>query len=405
MGQYFRINGDYNIKVKDGSKIVLDTGSTGEVVIDGDLVVTGETTAITTEDLKVEDNIITLNVGGGSSDGSGILPVLRYSGIEVDRGTTEDSSIAPRASILFDEFESIGEGFATDKNPGTWIIADRVFTLATTNDEADRDEPKTSLPTTILYNFENSNLKLRRILTDTTYPDLILVGYGTGVVTVKGTSNYTNEILSRTAASDPEVDDILTNKGYVDYSILNNPTFQIRAPGIGTQGDTRVVISDANIGSGAGSPAYLFSETGYNSGPSNNESSVTFVIDGRLSAQLFKERLELPGLVIFDESYTNTGNPTLDGNPAYRQDAIVFQTQNTNGNIKLEPNGTGRVEITWAMQYDHANSVVPAYVDNATLIYADPESTGDTGLFFVTENDTRGEFISKNRALLFSMLF
>jgi hypothetical protein len=392
MGQFFRINGDYNIKVKDGFKIVLDVGTPadgGSVIVTGNLDVRGITTTIGSIDLEVEDNIILLNKGGGASDGTGILNALRYSGIEIDRGTTEDSSITPRPSIVFDEQDASAQGVETDEEPGSWIFAYR--TIAG------------------VYGFENSNIKVRRIFTNSTTDggDLILVGNSSpnGVVKITGTTDYTNEILTRAAAVDPEVDDILTNKGYVDYSILNNPTFQIRAPGIGTQGDTRVVIADDNIASGAGSPAFLFSQTGYNSGPSNNESSVTFVIDGQLAAQIFKERLEIPGLIIFDESFTNTGNPAFDANIANRQDAVVLQTQNTNGNIKLEPNGTGRVEITWAMQYDHVNSVVPAYVNNATLIYADPESIGDTGLFFVTENDTRGEFISKNRALLFSMLF
>jgi hypothetical protein len=402
MGQFFRVNGDYNIKVKDGYKITLDVGEPddgGSVIITGNLDVRGSTTSIGTTDLEVEDNIIVLNIGGGATDGSGILPALRYSGIEIDRGITEDSSITPRPSIVFDEQDNSAQNIETDEEPGSWIFAYR--------------------SSSGVYGFENSNIKVRRIFTNSSTDggDLTLVGSSslTGVVKVSGTTDYTNEILTRAAALDPEVTDILTNKGYVDYSILNNPTFQIRAPGIGAGGDTRVIIADKDIASGASSPAYLFSETGLNSGPLNDETSVTFVLDGQKSAQIFKDRLELPGLIIFDESYTNTGNLNPDdpitGVKGYdyylarQQDAIVFQTQNTNGNIKLEPNGTGRVQMTWAVQYDHANGVYPGYVNNSTLIYADGESTGKTGLYFVTANDTRGEFISKNRALLFSMLF
>lgn len=399
MGQFFRVNGDYNIKVKDGSRITLDVGPlvldhperNGTVVVTGNLDVRGATTSIATTNLEVEDNILLLNKGGGAVDGSGILPALRYSGIEIDRGITEDSSFTPRPSIVFDEQDNSAQDVETDEEPGSWIFAYRTSTGA--------------------YGFENSNVKLRRIFTDSSTDggDLTLIGNSSlsGVVKITGTQDYTTEILTRTAALDPEVDDILTNKGYVDYSILNNPTFQIRAPGIGASGDTRVIIADKDIASGAGSTAYLSSETSgaVTSGPLNDETSVTFILDNVNAAQIFKDRLELPGLVIFDESYTYTGNTVFDANLDNRKDAIVFQTQNTNGNIKLETNGTGRVQITWAMQYDHVNSVVPAYVDNATLIYSDPESVGDTGLYFVTEADTRGELISKNRALLFSMLF
>lgn len=402
MGQFFRVNGDYNIKVKDGSKITLDTGSAGTVRVTGNLIIDGTSTSIDTTSLQIEDNIITLNkgeVGPGVTKG--------YSGIEIDRGSAEDSSVVPKASLLFYD-NPVGilndpnnvPNYPTDDlaNSGYWALVTGI-------------EPS--------YGYEDSNLKLRRVLTNssTDNGDLTLIGSSspTGLVKVTGTTDYTNEILTRTAASDPQVNDVLTNKGYVDYSILNNPTFQIRAPGIGNQGDTRVVIADANIPSGAGSTAYLLSETSYTSGDSNAESSVTFIIDGYKSAQLFKERLELPGLTIFDESYSSTGNNNLDdpvtgivGYDAYlarQKDAIVFQTQYTNGNIRLEPNGTGRVQMTWAVQYDHANGVYPGYVNNATLIYGETESTGKTGMYFVTANNTRGEFISKNRALLFSMLF
>ena len=60
--------------------------TTGDVVVGGNLTVSGNTTTVNTEQLNVEDNIITLNSGVTGA------PTLN-SGIEVNRGTSTDVSI------------------------------------------------------------------------------------------------------------------------------------------------------------------------------------------------------------------------------------------------------------------------------------------------------------------------
>jgi hypothetical protein len=91
MGQFLRVNGDYNIRAGDGAKITLDTGpaaSGGSVRVTGNLVVEGDTVNVNATNLDIEDNIISLNVG---EVGPGVS--LIYSGIEIARGNT--SSITP----------------------------------------------------------------------------------------------------------------------------------------------------------------------------------------------------------------------------------------------------------------------------------------------------------------------
>jgi hypothetical protein len=100
MGQFLRVNGDYNIKTAEGAKIILDTGpgaSGGEVRITGDLVVEGETVSVAATNLNVEDNILIINYYGEdrTSVPSGVI--LGYAGIEIDRG-----DLSP-AVLLFDE--------------------------------------------------------------------------------------------------------------------------------------------------------------------------------------------------------------------------------------------------------------------------------------------------------------
>jgi hypothetical protein len=349
MGQFFRVNGDYNIKVKDGGTIKLDTGSSGDTIITGNLTVQGDVTSVSTTNLEIKDRIITLNDG---ENGPGVS--LLYSGIEIDRGTYVDSTAVPRAAFVWNE---TNPGFTTEEDPasaaGYWMFA--------TGQEG-------------VYGFKDSNVKLRRILTDssTDSGDLTLIGTGTGVVKVAGTTNYRLQVTDN---------DDIPNKDYVDYSILNNPTFQIRAP----QGqDTRVIIADKQITpdnlSTGGSLAYYYDQTGY----PTTESTVGFVVDGVLAANIYADRVQLQRLE-FDQTE-------------------ILTVGSGNDNIKLTPYGTGKVEINSSLQINN-DIGSPGKISDSHVIYSRAESTGKSGIFFVNTENTRDELVSKNRALLFSMLF
>jgi hypothetical protein len=340
MGQYFRVNGDYNIKSKDGGTIVLDPGTSGLVYIPGNLTVAGSTTSISTTNTDIEDNIITLNKGEASSGVS-----LRYSGIEIDRGSSS------RAALIFDEVNPTGIGSSV----GTWVIA------------------SATVPGTT-YAFGDSNLKLKRILTDAGEDsgDLTLIGTGTGVVKVAGTANYRLQVTDN---------DDIPNKDYVDYSILNNPTFQIRAP---QAQDTRVIIADTQVtpnnASTGGSPAYYYAQTGY----PTTESTVGFFIDGVLAANIYADRVQLQRLE-FDQTE-------------------ILTVGSGNDNIKFTTYGTGKVEINASLQLNN-DIGSPGIVSGSHVIYSRAESTGKSGIYFVNTENNRDELVSKNRALLFSMLF
>ena len=344
MGQYFRVNGDYNIKSKDGGTIVLDPGVSGLVYIPGNLTVAGATTSVSSTNIEIEDNIITLNKGETSAGVS-----LRYSGMEIDRGSSS------RAALVFDESNPTGIAGSV----GTWMIAS-----ATT--------PGTT------YAFGDSNLKLKRILTDAGEDsgDLTLIGTGTGVVKVAGTTNYRLQVTDN---------DDIPNKDYVDYSILNNPTFQIRAP---QSQDTRVIIADKDItpndASTGGSLAYYQSATGYPiSTDGASESGVGFLVDGTLTATFYKNRVVLQSLEI---------------------NGSEIRHDSSNENIYINTNGTGKLQTNYAIQLDN-NAVSPAIVTGSHVIYSKPQSFGKSGIFFVNTENNRDELVSKNRALLFSMLF
>ena len=350
MGQFLRVNGDYNIRAGDGAKITLDTGpavSGGSVRITGDLVVEGETLTISTTNLTISDNIVKLNQG---EVGPGVS--LVYSGIEVERGNTSASTPQNNASFLYDE--------STD----SWILA-----------HGAAPGP---------FNFDASSLRLKQILTNSTTDagDLTLIGTGTGVVKVFGTTAYELQVTH---------DDDIPNKKFVDDAIQNNPTFQIIAP---QSQDTKVVIADKeitpNVAGQAGSLAYFTATTSYNT---FGESAVSIIVDNSLIGQFYSNRLEVGDLEI---------GGGLDRNEISSRAGI------TNENIFIRTQGTGKLHTNYAMQFEKIGTT-PSYVSDNVLLYAAGLGAGTTGIYFVNDStDTAkqtGELISKNKALVFSMLF
>jgi hypothetical protein len=329
MGQFVQVSGDYNIKSGEGAVITLDTGAgVGTTRVTGNLLVEGDTLNVSVENLNVQDNIITLNYG---ETGSGVT--LRYSGIEVDRGSSESVS------------------FLWDDNDDSWNLKQGA-------------------------GYASSRLRVKEILTnpDTDSGDLTLIGTGTGVIKVLGTTAYELQVTD---------DDDVPNKKYVDDAIQTNPTFQI------LRGDTRAAAFDIGNPIDPG----LFPIGPYFAQPT--ESVIGLAVDDNIVAQFFRNRVQLAGINFFLEDPT----PDTPGIP----DATVLQTVNTNGNIKLETNGTGKVQITYALQLDNPGTT-PAAVTNASLVYGGAVGAGSTGVYFrnTVKND---ELISKSKALVFSMIF
>lgn len=374
-GRTVQSSGDYNIKTGEGSSIVLDTGpNVGEVRITGNLIVLGETLTVEATNLNVQDNIIILNYG---ETGQGVT--LGYSGVQIDRGYNIDSSqVAPTA-------------FLWDEGNENWQIA--------------QGTPEDG------FNYTDSKLKLSQILTDaaTDDGDLILIGAGTGVVKVIGTINYEQQVLH---------DDDVPNKRYVDDAIQLNPTFQI------TKDDTRVIVFDKDNTL----PIASFSPAIGPYGAQPVRSEIAFIVDNRRVAVFTQDHFEMTGLTIFTEDpvvpdieAAMSGNfnpgPTATNLTGFEnQSAVVIQSDNTNANIRLETNGTGKVVISYAMSFEYHGSPV-TQVGNTSILYGSTPAAGTTGLSFrntrpsreldgtVNASFTNDELISKNRALLFSMLF
>jgi hypothetical protein len=339
MGQAVQVNGDYTIKTSEGGTILLDTGNNvGFVRVSGSLLVDGDTLTVSAENLNVKDNIIILNFGETQA---GVT--LGYSGVQVDRGT-----LTP-ASFLFDEAAK------------SWILVE--------------GSPEST------FSYENSSLRLKKIATDpdTDDGDLILVGFGTGVVKVKGTNNYHLRVTD---------DDDIPNKKYVDDAIIATPSFQI------VRANTRVTAFDTE------NPLdqNFFPIGPYNVPPPQDQIAV--IVNNRRVAVFTEQEFTMRGLSIFPED--SKGSDIFG---SFISEAVTIQARETNAGIRLETNGTGKVEITYALQFDPVDILTaPAIVPNTTVIYNGPVAAGTSGLYAVN-NNYRDELVLKSRALLFSMIF
>lgn len=75
----------------------------------------------------------------------------------------------------------------------------------------------------------------------------------------------------------------------------------------------------------------------------------------------------------------------------------------SNEDIQLVPNGTGRVAIASALKLNDLGSA-PASATGATLLYADTASGGGTGVYFV-DGSTSDELVSKSKAIVYGLIF
>ena len=121
---------------------------------------------------------------------------------------------------------------------------------------------------------------------------------------------------------------------------------------------------------------------------SYSESAVSVLIDNTLNTQFYANRALVQG---FEFNQNEPGSPTITVN-------------NTNDSIFLQTNGTGKVRLNYGLQLDQI-AVDPAYIPDSTVQYSKQPGIGNTGLYYRNTNNDTDELISKNKALLFSMIF
>jgi hypothetical protein len=348
----------YEIELEDTGtpEFKLNVGSNGKVTITGDLDVLGDSTSIGSSELIVDDNTITVNNG---ETGSGVS--LGTAGIIVDRGTR------PNAEMFLVE--------ALDT-----IRADTRVQGAIAFREETSEDLIGIYTSSIKVKNQPDNLYL--LSGDPTDPPST---WSTGLVTVAYTYNYEENIWPRVVpgadiGSDPGQPDNLTApndydalvnvQGLLDYvKAYNTYNFQTKIED-GSLSVTKVEVVDFET--------------------SGQPSKISLTVDNIETAAVYEDRLVVESLV-FGGNVAGTSIYTGDVNGT-----LVLQGDSTG-------TGTGSVQINDKMNF--LTKAEPAAPSDGVTIYGNTLGDGGTGLFFVNTDGTKDEFVSRNKALLYSIIF
>ena len=421
---------DYRIIVGNSGTITLDTTNatndgSGVVVVKGDLEVKGNTTTVESTITTIQDNIIVLSHVGDDDSREGLPASLDRpysSGIEIDRGL-----FAP-ARWVYDD--SITWALGGTTGLGTWVAtqgnigSEQRLPLATPGIIAGGD---------------------------------LYISTGSGVITVTGTTNYEEKIWNYEAGlitPDPITslivvdDDNIPNakavKDLIDYSVATVEIDKIQ------EDNSRIEVVDKNniiaeiieVGSRttirtAGTHGFVIGNSitisGVTTSPTDaiiNDINGTWTVTGVPATNLIEFNKSTTG-GDKDAYDTNSGSTVssetrilvnvedtemanfynnrieLDGIQIKNTELSTFSS---NEDLVLTAPGTGSVKIKDVLEipktpYDDDAAIDPSAPVEGFKLYSKSPDTGKSGIYFVNENNYSDELISKNRALLFGMLF
>lgn len=425
MARVLRIpTSDYKIIVGEGNTITLDTtngknNGTGKVLITGDLEVKGDTTTVNSTIVRVDDNILILSASNTADGLPASLDRPYSSGIEIERGTFTNARWVYDDSITW----SLG---GTVNGIGTWLA----------------EQGTQRLPIATPGIVAGGNL---------------YVSVGNGVITVQGSVNYEEKVFryeSGVITPDPITGSVIVNddaipnakavSDFVDFSFVNIGVSEI------SQDNSVVRVIDKNntIGSilevGSRTVIRTVNTHGYIPGDSITITGVTTspvdaIING-INGTWTVTDTPTDNTIEINRSTTG-GDPTKyiasSGRTVSANSRISITVENTeianfyqnrfelydikingteisttesNADLILGAPGTGNVVVRDVLAIaetpnDDDGNLDPSAPAEGIKIYSKQEGVGDTGLYFVNRSNTSGELISKNRALLFSMLF
>jgi hypothetical protein len=179
-----------------------------------------------------------------------------------------------------------------------------------------------------------------------------------GKVTVLGTVDYENRVTD---------DDDIPNKKYVDDEISSffGSTFQDKiTEGTFSATETSIEVFDNTV---TGSPSHA--------------------------------QIKINGISVADFSETETDIQNL------KIQGSAIETATSNEDLILGVSGSGTIVMDNNVTITKTTGTDPSEPDNGMKLYSKTPGAGGSGLYFVDEDSKRDEIISKNRALVFGMLF
>jgi len=196
---------------------------------------------------------------------------------------------------------------------------------------------------------------------------------GSSTINVNPTVDYEQKIFTYAAGeltgyNASNADTIPNTQAVVDYVAFNFANVFLRQIG---DGDSSIEIDDFQ-----------------NSG---DPSVIVFKIDAVPVAEVYDDRWEF--------SQVRIAGTTIETINGLGSEDLVLRANGT-GNVRIDD----MLHINGVPSADDA-TLVPAFPSEGIRLYVDNQYTGKTGIFFANAEENRDELVSKNRALLFGMLF
>ena len=338
-------NGNYTVKVESGREIILDTarGATSGGKPAGTVVIRGslEVEGATTT-VESTDTFVQDNIITLNSGETGVgISALK----NYQSGIEVDRGSAATARIVFDE--NINWTLGGNSGVGTWKLentADGLIPLHTNGIKAD---------------------------------GTLFVDVGNGVISVTNTNDYEKKVF--TYNNSGVIEEAFAGAGVIvdDDHIPNAKAIQdffvysLNSLGTSIITDFDTVVAARDIDT------------------TGNESQVNIRVDNLPTANFYTDRVEFESIGFLKNKIT-----LLDSN----EDLII------------DAPGTGNVVIRDTLQLTETPGVDDVLLDptvpsDGVKLYAKTEYTGNTGIYFVNKSNTRDELISKNRAVVYSMIF
>jgi len=343
---------DYKVKVRsDGTDastgtITLDVGVGGLVKINGDLTVEGLTTTVNTNNTTIQDNRIVLNTGQTGT--TGITPENGTAGVTVYRG----GGSFPDASVLFDETVKWYDNQTNTTRSGAFVF--KIGQLL-------------------------SGIRTNSIVTDNKDRNLNLlgpsptsgeVGTGKAVISVHGVPDYADRINAKLNVdlNQSAFEEAIPNVKWVNGAIASY--FSVTPPGFIQKDNSRLEIFDTDA--------------------SDPETKLNLALNAVTIAQ-FK-----PTQITFD---------VLN----LKFSASSIETTDQSSDLSLNAAGSGSVTIGSDLNPSSLrimlSTVDPIQTSNSVRLYTKTETYGGTGVYFVNNQATRDELVSRRKALAYSMIF
>ena len=358
MSRIIQVNdSDYKVKVRANGQndsngtVTLDVGTDGKVIVTGNLTVFGETTTVASTVVAITDPTFVINnqvrypdnaPGQQEAFGNGINTPTGEAGIIIGRGIHPDGS----AEIFFSESLYWYDNQTNSTKQGAFVFKTSNTLLAGIRTNS------------ITTNDKDQNLNL---LGPSPNPDE--TGFGTAILTVHGVSDYADRINNKILVDEDQqaFDEAIPNVAWVNGAI--NSYFNATPPAFIQRGDTVLRV--------------------YDTSESDVESKLDLKINGVVNTTF-----KIDEFTVQDFRFSNG----------------TIETLTLANDLILRSSGTGTVTIDDTLKINLVNED-PTQAGGSVKIYTKDETYGGTGIYFVNNQDTRDELVSRRKALAYSMIF